>query len=80
MRIRSDSTQADSDMLSVLLENLPQVHGQRFEDEAKMLLVEKVPVKSQAVVLVVSVRLVQSSQQFKLFQTCNNLMIFHLSC
>ncbi len=72
MRIRSDSTQADSNMLSVLLENLSQVHGQRLEDETEMLLVEEVPVKSQAVVLVVRVCLVQSSQQFKLFQTCNN--------
>jgi hypothetical protein len=62
MRIRSDSTQADSNMLSVLLENLPQIHGQRLEDETKMLLVEEVPVKSQAVVLVVRVSLVQSSQ------------------
>jgi hypothetical protein len=62
MRIRSDSTQADSDMLSVLLENLSQVHGQWLENETKMLLVEEVPVKSQAVVLVVRVSLVQSSQ------------------
>jgi hypothetical protein len=62
MRIRSDSTQADSDMLSVLLENLSQVHGQRLEDETEMLLVEEVPVKSQAVILVVRVSLVQPSQ------------------
>jgi hypothetical protein len=34
-----------ADILAIFLENLPQVHGQRLEDHAQMLLVEEVPSK-----------------------------------
>jgi hypothetical protein len=36
-----------ADILAVFLENLPQVHRQRLEDHAQMLLVEEVPAKDK---------------------------------
>ena len=68
MCVRPDGQETDAHVLSVLLEHLSQVHGQGFEDETEMLLVEEVAVQPQAVVLVVRISLVQPAKQFKLLQ------------
>lgn len=53
-----DRVDVDANVLAVLLEHLPQVHGEGFEGQAQVLLVEKVPVQTEAVELVVGVSLV----------------------
>ena len=58
-------------MFPVFPENFAEIHRQRLEDETEVLLVEEVAIQPQAVVLVVSVGLVQTPQQVELFQTYN---------
>ncbi len=58
----------EADVLAVLFQDFTQVHRQRLENEAEVVLVEEVPVETQAVVLVFGVGTVQLFQDLQFFK------------
>ena len=56
-------------MLSVLFEDLPEVHGEGLEGHAQVLLVEEGAVEPEAVELVLNISLVQPPESLQLFQS-----------
>ena len=68
-------------ILAVLFEQLAQVHAQRLEDQAQVLLVVEAREQSQAVELVLRIGLVQLAQKLELFHatlvTCECKLIWY---
>lgn len=68
LRVGLNGLDVQTNSVAVAFQQLTQVHIKRFGDETQVAFVLEGAVKTQAVVLVVSVHVVQLAQVFKLLQ------------
>jgi hypothetical protein len=69
LAVGPDSLDMQSDILSVLLEDLPQIHSQGLKHHAQVLLVEEVSEEAYAMVPIFWIRIVKFFQNLKFLES-----------